>query len=328
MQIICWNIKTNNARNIRTSLICDAVRSTTRLGEPWVVAILENKSGGEAIGQALCTELGGDWSRSCDAGGGAHTSESVVLVGGNCVFFGAEAHTGWQDLFNGEHGLGFFSHVSHAEDRTTQRRVRPTTAQKTVQTAWNKLPWEADKCRNPILLSVAAADQVYRVGFVHSPGPQESAGFFGDRTYAESYFACILESLDTLGLDVLMGDFNMYGSEPPRIDSGDLHDIGVDTGGTTFKRVSAAVGDSRLDRVFARSEYATHSQVGLVNGGIAASDHVGLGVRLVSQGDAFRALQAVSSEHFLPFVTEDGFEDSMDLSHDDGGSDAMDLSEF
>ncbi len=295
MKVICWNIQKNNATNIRADLICEALKTTLKPGEPWLLAILENKSGGDSVGQTLCTGLNGSWFHTAPAGGGTHTQENVVLVGGNCDYRGHASDTSWQAMFGGAFNLQYFSHVSAVEAQAQNSRSRATTHQATVATARRETPWEPSNCRNPVLVEINDGSRNYRFGFVHSPGPQEGVSY-SDYTYAQSYFSCIMESLQHQGLDGLMGDFNIYGSEPARVDGGALQDVSFDLGGTTFKKATASVGNSRLDRAYLTSRYALHSQLGLVNGTIDASDHVGVWVDLATCGDCLHALSEAAEQ--------------------------------
>jgi hypothetical protein len=125
MQIISWNIRKNNADNIPAERISGAVKEAIDLKKPWVLAILENTSGGDGVGGTLCGQLQGSWSRTVPAGGGTHTKENVVLVGGGCILKDHGVDTSWQAMFGGVHNLQYFSHVAQVEHRTSQSRTRP-----------------------------------------------------------------------------------------------------------------------------------------------------------------------------------------------------------
>lgn len=296
MKVICWNIQRNNASNIRADLISNAISQCVASHEPWLLAILENKSGGDSVGQSLCTALQGSWHTTVPAGGGAHTSENVVLVGGSCGLRNTAIDTGWQAMFGGKFNLQYFSHVAHAEAMAQQSITRASTHQASIATARREPPWDPSNCRNPVLVQVNDGVRDYSFGFVHSPGPQEGVSY-SDYSYAQTYFSCIMESLQHHGLDGLMGDFNLYGSEPARLDGGALRDVSFDLGGTTFKKATGSVGDSRLDRAYLTSHYALHSQLNLLNGGIEASDHVGICVDLATCGDCLHALADAADQH-------------------------------
>lgn len=326
MQIISWNIRKNNADNIPAERISGAVKEAIDLKKPWVLAILENTSGGDGVGGTLCGQLQGSWSRTVPAGGGTHTKENVVLVGGGCILKGHGVDTSWQAMFGGVHNLQYFSHVAQVEHRTSQSRTRPTTNARTVETARNEAPWDPSKCRNPVLIEVNDGSRDYKFGFVHSPGPQEGVSY-SNQKYAQTYFTCIMESLQHRNLDGLLGDFNIYGSEPGRLDDGKLQDVSLDLGGTTFKKATDSVGDSRLDRAYLTSRFALHSKIGLVNGGKEASDHVGVSAELLSCGDRWHALVAAASSSSSELHLMDTEPDAMDTSDDGPGSDAMGMSD-
>lgn len=292
MQVICWNIRKNNAKNIQVELIAAAVAKSADPRAPWLLAILENTKDGDTVGERLRTALGGQWHHVIAAGGGAHTRENVVLIGGGgCAFKIAVADTSWQAMFGGRYNLDYFSNVVHAESHASQSSTRASTTTARVTSARKERPWDPGNCRNPILVKVGANGRDYSFGFVHSPGPAEGVTYSA-ATYAETYFSCIMESLQSLGLDGLLGDFNMYGSEPRPDGGGTLTDVSINLGGTTFKKATDTVGDSRLDRAYLSSRFALHSAVSLVNGSSLASDHVGVYIRLQTCGECLHTLLA------------------------------------
>lgn len=288
MKVICWNIRKNNAKNIQTNLIVNAVQKALdkHPDMPWLLVILENTSGGETIGDQLQTALKGHWHMTCAAGGGAHTRENVLLVGGNCVCTNAQSHVGWQQAFDGSHLLLHTSHIMQVQNhgQTQSRQLRSGTTQGTVNTARRENPWNATNCRNPVVVDISAQHRSYRFGFVHSPGPQEGVSY-SDLSYAEAYFSCIVRSLQTLGLDGLIGDFNMYGSEPVDPGTYGMTNVTSALGGTTFKRATNSIGNSKLDRAYLTSRFANHSLVELVDGGADTSDHAGIGITIVDVRD-------------------------------------------
>jgi endonuclease/exonuclease/phosphatase family metal-dependent hydrolase len=299
MYVICWNIRTNNDKNIPDKLVSEAIKRSIDTTKPWVLAILENKSGGDAVGEVLRQRLSGTWSYTVPAGGGAHTSENVVLVGGGCMLKNCGIDTSWQEKFGGAFNMGYMSHVASAQEKqqTHGGSMRASTLQAGVDTARRDAPWDPSNCRNPVWIEVNDGTQNYRFGFVHSPGPREGVRW-DDTKYAQAYFTCIMQSLQEYKLDGLMGDFNVYGSEPPRHDDGGLQDVSFDLGGTTFKKATNTVGDSRLDRAYLTARYALHSTASLVNGGSDASDHVGICIQVIDCEDRFDTLLAIAkAEH-------------------------------
>jgi hypothetical protein len=290
MQIICWNIRKNNAKNIKPEAIKEAVMKKINTGAPWLFSVLENAKDGDTVGDALKTALGGTWFKVIDAGGGTHTKENVVLIGGGgCVEKKSTADTTWQKTFDANNALLFMGSVAKQEVKTLESRLRDTTVQNSIEESW-----DASNCRNPIVVEVTTPNTSHKFGFVHSPGPQEGTTYTGK--YAKTYFETIKRSLKDQNLDGLMGDFNIYGSA--NIDDKD----GLNTpdmkleGGTTYKPATGKLGDSRLDRVFLADRYCCHSTLGLIDGGSKVSDHAGVFVKLI---DCKKRHQAINKLNIL-----------------------------
>lgn len=321
MLIISWNVKTNNAGNFgdRYNPMCQAIYDQygeqINSGAPWVLAVLENKSGGTDIGNNLCARLGGQWSFAPSLGGGAHTTENVILIGGNCAVTAHGANTDWKNIFNTRLQTSHASAIAQVHDKFANgaRSMRASTQMKSIATVENDNPWVADNCRNPYLIEIAASTGTFRLGFVHSPGPQEKVSYHDD-SYASLYFESILTALKDRSLNCLIGDFNIYGSEPVDPTKYGLYPVGKNMGGTTFDG-EGGVGNSRLDRAYVASGHALHSPTALLNGSNVVSDHLGLGVSL-------QTLKTAQDSSGIQFNNAPNSPSSSSASSDD----AMDIS--
>ena len=283
MQIICWNIQTNNAKNIQPAKIADAVNQKIDKGEPWLLAILENKSDAKDVASQIraAPALNGEWVEVVDAGGESHTKEYVLLIGGGgCICKSAKTDEGWKKLFDKTISDNHNQMIGKQKEKYDDgRKFRQSTIEKGEASVLNVIPWESSKCRNPVVVEVGTGVTTHKFGFVHSPGPREKQVAAGP--YAHIYFESVFKSLDVEGLDGLMGDFNIYGSEPIDFKDYSLGPPDQKTKGTTFKKSLDTLGDSRLDRVYLKSQYACHSKLALVESTKDVSDHAGLRVELI-----------------------------------------------
>ena len=321
MHVICWNVRTNNEEKIRER--CDAMGRTLEtahqrplnqgLGNlPWMMAILENKSGGNEAGIMLRQRMQGSWHHAAALGGGSHTRENIVLLGGNCSLISAQQFNGWQEGFRQHIQQAKLSAQSAVQQREIHSKLRTTTQNKSVDRFDEEDVWSPANCRNPLLVEVRSnADQrVYRFAFVHAPGPQEGATYTEE--YAKIYFREVMGSLASAGLDCLMGDFNVYGSDPHAVDS--LRRFGDTSAGTTYNGAGTQ-GTSVLDRAYVARQYESHSLFGLYDGGPDISDHLGVGVTLNTLAPMVQQAQSSNTPLMLQQATAS-------LS---GGSDDMEI---
>jgi hypothetical protein len=287
MKVICWNIRQNTGKNIQPELIRSSLAKVVEPGEPWILAVLENKGDGIAVEDALKGALQTlvkpgtvPATKIVSAGGGRHTSENVVLIAGNCDIANAQAYHGWKDSFRKKTQSEHDEYSSAKLESPHMARFRSSTQDVAQASLKRATPWDADKCRSPVIVDCMADGQTYKFGFVHSPGPRESPAYSqGDESYAKIYFTEIMEGLKEQDLSCLMGDFNLYGSEP-KGSLGKMVEITKDLGGTTFARIAATLGDSRLDRGYASPRFCNNSSAELVDGSPAVSDHAGVCITL------------------------------------------------
>lgn len=289
MLVITWNVRKHNAERFQKELMVNAVKKQIRLGEPWVLALLENVADGDEIGRTLVNELGGTHSLSISAGGNRNTAENVVIICGNCDSLTAEKYSGWEAEFNSRGGEIRDQAISMAKDKGAdgaRYSLRDNTVSKGVVQAQNAPQWGSENCRSPVIAQVKAGNQQYKLCFIHSPGPQACSTLSKEK-YAMRYFSSVMTKLQHEGVDGVFGDFNIYGA----IDSTAhefVADVSVEAGGTTFSKLGAldTPGKSRLDRAFISRQYAGTSQAWAVNGTATLSDHLGLAVTLEKLTDA------------------------------------------
>lgn len=313
LQVYCWNIQTNSKKTMvdqgHAQQIANAFRDSQRnthgfkVDSPWVLAILENKSGGDEVGHALQTKLGGKWFRVVDLGGSNHARENIVLIGGG----GCEVHdepkafTGWQGSFGAVQNGAKDANViaAHNAPQNSPYSLRETSFAKRLATAQNqeiKLP---EDCRNPAIVKVRAGNEFFKLGFLHAPGPSQKChpdvripDTRQPKPLAMLYAETVMAAINHENLDALLGDFNLYepGPKPQRMTR-----IGEGQEPTTcYKDTGEGVNEGgSLDRAFAKQESCAEKDITerpilrrVENFGGGLTDHIGVGVLLGRPGVA------------------------------------------
>lgn len=294
IQLICWNMQKINKGNAeaKASLMLSAIEKAKGfdINKPWALAILECKGDGKTVGEAIRFKLKGAASCSIDAEGGAHTKEHVVLIwGGGCKPSGGVAHTDWQTHFDTKLSTTKTSFdLAQSLNRHSPRDAVVASSSASKNQALDDV-WSAENCRNPVLVQFTAGADSIKVAFVHSPGPSAKHALGKNAEYAKTFFSSISRSLAEAGIDIVMGDFNIYSEEDLEPDPAwdlTLLENSLAGPGTTYKS-SGERSSSQLDRVFMSSEFVFGSNVSLLDGKIEASDHLGVfvDVRRASLGN-------------------------------------------
>jgi len=288
IQIMCWNMERITANNCtgKVKSMVEAIGKTAKGNQPWALAVLECKDNGMAVATQLQHSLHGAGIEIIEANGKGSTKENVVLIyGGGCTFQGGAAHQEWHGAFTEKmqaETANFvnlqFAAASSPNARALRERQADGYGRDATMLKAMDGQWKAENCRDPVLVKLSADGEAFSIAFVHSPGPGAKAQMSEAISYAKTYFKCITKSLADAGAEVVMGDFNIYGSDDIQTHQDwSLKEVAdaVAGPGTTFK-ITGDRSSSQLDRVFMHSKYVFGSKVTLMDAKVDASDHLGL----------------------------------------------------
>jgi hypothetical protein len=306
VNIISWNllkINSNQSRDFEA-----IAREFTHLrADPFVFFVLESTGDikdAEAVGNSLADAMGSGATRPdvqvVHVGGSKSRAENIIAVSRGVAQPTLEVFGDWAADWDEAVKKHQDSRLTGEQSRIGSQRMSLRTGQKStehgtvyssarrLQTITADPPPSSDMLRSPAVFTCTEGGMGWKIMAVHSPGPQD--GKHRDMTNADQFFNSMVGTLPA-DVDVVIGDFNQYGSTSPGDGLRECPGLGNTTHGTT--RVS------RLDRIYVRHGiFGKAQKFNEINNNL--SDH--LGIALVGAGRHALALTTVQQDAQGPIV--------------------------
>lgn len=266
VQLTTWNIQKINPKKCleHGARIKGHLKGITKLDQPFLIAILENKKEPEAVKKLLREFPSEDSTQKMletgdsPMGGSTYTQENLVWVsGGGLKVLQTEEWTAWHGKFNTDVNTQVASkqkiykeHLPPDPKANQGRVVRDTTRMKSIEQIDAMQHPQASHFRNPILLTLKGEGILdpLKVLVVHAPGPGGKE--LSMPTYAITYMNAVFDAAFNEGIDVVQGDMNFHGEQ----EFPGYRRLGANEGPTTL--TESGEGGSHMDRVYVLAAFS------------------------------------------------------------------------